>query len=216
MEFNKQPTHAATPDQNTTNLTTKKISIITITLLVGIGGILYGYDIGVISGALLFIHQSIAMTHLQTGFIVSGVLFGMLFGTLFAGPIADRWGRKTALSFASCIFILGIITILFCHTFAFLLISRLFIGTGVGLVSVTVPLYTTEIVPAEKRGAYVTFFQLFLTFGILLAYLVDLMFTPSGNWRAMFAVVLIPASILLIASFFLPESPPAGSLHKIT
>ena len=97
--------------------------------------------------------------------------------------------------------------ILLAHSFIALLVSRLLLGIGVGIVSVAVPLYVTELALKEDRGKYVTFFQLFLTFGIVLAYFVDLAFTPSGSWRAMFAMVLIPAIILLIGVMRLPESP---------
>jgi SP family galactose:H+ symporter-like MFS transporter len=178
-----------------------------IAFLAGIGGILYGYDIGVISGALLFIHKTIPMSDTQTGLIVGAVLGGGLLGTLIAGPIADFFGRRIMILISSITFIAGVLCILFADSFAAILIARLLLGVGVGIVAVAVPLYITELVPADIRGKCVTFFQLLLTFGILLAYLVDLAFTPSENWRAMFAVVLIPASILIIATFWLPESP---------
>ena len=183
------------------------IWVFAISMLVGIGGILYGYDIGVVSGALLFIHKSIPMTDAQTGVIVGAVLAGGLIGTLMAGPLADLYGRRFMIASSSVIFIIGVGCILVAHSFATMLLARLLLGVGVGIVAVAVPLYVAEIVPAKNRGKYVTFFQLFLTFGIVLAYFVDLAFTPSGDWRAMFAVVLIPAAILLIAMFFLPETP---------
>lgn len=175
--------------------------------LVSIGGILYGYDIGVISGALLFIKDTIPLTDLETGMIVGAVLGGGLIGTLFAGPIGDSYGRRFLIMAASFIFILGVGFILFAQNFFMLLTARLLLGIGVGLVSVAVPLYVAEIVPAKDRGKYMTFFQLLLTFGIVMAYLVDLLFTPTGNWRAMFAVVLAPAAILFFGALFLPETP---------
>ncbi|VVC75716.1 putative metabolite transport protein CsbC [Aquicella siphonis] len=175
--------------------------------LVSLGGILYGYDVGVISGALLFMKNSIPMSDTQTGLIVGAVLGGGLIGTLAAGPIGDRYGRRLLIMTSSVVFILGVGMVLFAHSFAMILGARLFLGAGVGIVSVAVPLYVTEMVPANDRGKYMTFFQLLLTFGIVLAYVVDLLFTPSGNWRAMFAVVLVPATVLLAGMFFLPESP---------
>ncbi len=178
-----------------------------IASVVSLGGILYGYDIGVISGALLFIQQTIPMTDVQIGMIVGAVLGGGLLGTLLAGPIGDHYGRRFLIMLSSVIFIASVTVLLFTHSFAMLLGTRIFLGIGVGIVSVAVPLYIAEIVPSKDRGKYITFFQLLLTFGIVMAYLVDLFFTPSGNWRAMFSVVLIPASLLFIGMLFLPESP---------
>lgn len=185
----------------------RQLWVLGMAILVGVGGILYGYDIGVVSGALLFIHKSIPMTDTQTGIVVGAVLGGGLLGTLVAGPLADQIGRRMMIMVACVIFIVGVALILLSNTFLTLLSARLFLGVAVGIVAVAVPLYVAELVPARERGKYVAFFQLFLTFGILLAYVVDLYFTPSGNWRAMFAVVLIPACVLLLGMLRLPESP---------
>ncbi len=176
-------------------------------LCAGMGGMLYGYDIGVISGALLFIHHSIAMTTSQTGIIVGAVLSGSLVGSLITGSLADRFGRRTMILISCVIFSLGIGQILLAQSFSSLLSARLLLGLAVGMVSVTVPLYLTESAPAAIRGRSVSIFQLFLTFGIVLAYVVDLAFTPSGNWRAMFAMILIPTALLFITMCLLPETP---------
>lgn len=178
-----------------------------IAFLVSVGGILYGYDIGVISGALLFIKNSIPMSDTRVGIIVGAVLAGGLAGTFMAVPIGDRYGRRFLIMLAGLIFIAGICLILNAHTFLTLVYARLIVGIGVGIVSVAVPLYVTEIVPAKDRGKYVNIFQLLITFGILMAYFVDLCFTPTENWRAMFAVVLVPAAILFIGVLWLPETP---------
>lgn len=185
----------------------KKLFIFYIAMLVSVGGILYGYDMGVISGALLFIRNTIALNDEQIGLIVGAVLGGSLIGTLLAGPISDYYGRRFLILLASIIFIIGITFILLANTFLFLFLSRILLGIAVGIISVGVPLYIAEIIPSEKRGRYVTFFQLLLTFGILLAYFMDYLFTPTGNWRAMFAVLLIPSFVLLIGILFLPETP---------
>lgn len=181
--------------------------VLAVAVLVGIGGVLYGYDIGVISGALLFMHQAIPMTDAQTSVIVGAVLGGGLLGTLLAGPLADHYGRRAMIAMSSLVFIVGVFCILSADTFATLLLARVLLGIGIGIVAVAVPLYVAELVPKKHRGKYVTFFQLFLTFGIVLAYCIDLVFTPTGNWHAMFAVVLVPAVILLIGVLFLPETP---------
>jgi SP family galactose:H+ symporter-like MFS transporter len=175
--------------------------------LVSVGGILYGYDIGVISGALLFIKNSIPMTDTQIGCIVGAVLGGGLFGTLLAGPMGDRYGRRFLLIAASLVFLIGISLILLSKSFIMIFGARLFLGIGVGMVAVGVPLYVAEIVPSKDRGKYITFFQLLITFGIVLAYCIDLAFTPSGNWKGMFAVLLVPVIVLLIGMISLPETP---------
>ncbi len=175
--------------------------------LVSVGGILYGYDMGVISGALLFIKNSIPMTDQQIGWIVGAVLGGGLFGTLLAGPVGDYYGRRFLIAFSAVVFIVGIGFVLLAKTFLMIFGARLLLGTAVGMVAVAVPLYVAEMVPSQDRGKYITFFQLLLTFGIVLAYFVDLIFTPTGNWRAMFAILLIPSVILLIGILLLPETP---------
>lgn len=185
----------------------KNSFILYVAGLVSVGGILYGYDMGVISGALLFIKNTIPMTDAQMGLIVGAVLGGGLLGTLLAGPMSDRLGRKKTILVASIIFIAGVTTILLADNYYFLLLARLLLGVGVGVVAVAVPLYVAEIVPSRDRGKYVTFFQLLLTFGIVLAYFVDLLFTKSGNWRGMFSILMIPSLILFLGMFMLPETP---------
>jgi SP family galactose:H+ symporter-like MFS transporter len=175
--------------------------------LVSVGGILYGYDLGVISGALLFIQNSIPMSDTEIGLIVGAVLGGGLFGTVLAGPVGDYFGRRFLIAISAFTFIVGIVLILFANSFAMLLSARLLLGTAVGMVAVAVPLYVAEIVPSKDRGKYMTFFQLLLTFGIVLAYFVDLIFTPTGNWRGMFSILFIPALILLVGILKLPETP---------
>ena len=155
-----------------------------ISLIVGTGGVLYGYDIGVISGALLLIRDSITMTDNQMGWLVGAVLWGGLLGTMMAGPIADAWGRRAVIIYACCIFILGVICIVSANQFLQLLVARLLLGIGVGIIAVAIPLYVTEIVTADCRGMYVSFFQCFLTIGILLAYVVDYFLCNTGALAA--------------------------------
>ncbi len=185
----------------------RNMFVLCIAGLVSVGGILYGYDMGVISGALLFIQNTIPLNNTQIGLIVGAVLGGGLIGTLLAGPLGDWFGRRFLIGISSLIFIVGVGCILLATNFLMLFSARLLLGVGVGVIAVAVPLYVAEIVPSKDRGKYVTFFQLLLTFGIVLAYFVDLLFTTSGNWRAMFSVLLIPSVILLLGLFLLPESP---------
>jgi len=197
------------------NNETKHYKSLTVWMIIlsGIGGILYGYDVGVFSGAMPFIQSSIfggfnqATMMRYTGIIGGAVFGGGLFGTLITGYLADKFGRRNIIIFSCVIFLLGIFLIITAHSFLSLLIARLLLGVGVGIVAVVVPLYLAEVAPTNIRGKSVTVFQLFLTIGILLAYLVDLYFTPTGNWRAMFAVIILPAAILLISMMVLPQSP---------
>lgn len=182
-------------------------------VLSGIGGILYGYDVGVFSGAMPFIKTSIfkgldpVTMNRYIGIIGGAVFAGGLIGTLITGYLADKFGRRNMIIVSCVIFLLGIFLITQAVSFEGLLAARLLLGIGVGIVAVVVPLYLAEVAPTHIRGKGVTVFQLFLTIGILLAYLVDLYFTPTGNWKAMFAVITIPAMILLISMFVLPQSP---------
>lgn len=185
----------------------QKLFVIAMIFFAGLGGILYGYDIGVISGALLLINKSIPMTQSQLGFIVGAVLTGGMISTLIAGPLADWYGRRTMIIFACFIFIFGLCIILVTSSFLGLLLSRLLLGIGVGIVAVAVPLYLTEVAPTPIRGRSVTAFQLSLTLGILLAYIVDTLFVQTGNWRGMFAVIFIPVGCMLAGMLFLPETP---------
>lgn len=189
------------------HILTPKRYLICIILLVGTGGILYGFDVGVISGALLLIQKTIAMSKTQLEIIVGAVFGGSLLGTLFSGPLADKIGRRFVIAIAAATFIAGIFCIISSKGFEFLFVGRLLLGGGIGIVSVAVPLYALELAPTEHRGLCVSVFQLFLTSGILAAFFIDMLLVRSGNWHAMFEVVLIPAAVLFVGVIFLPESP---------
>ena len=172
------------------------------------GGLLFGYDTGVISGALLFIRQDFApLSPFVEGIIVSTLLVGAVVGALSGGPLSDRVGRRPTALLAAVIFGLGALAVAFAPSVAFIIFGRFLLGLGVGLASMIVPLYIAEIAPAERRGALVSLNQLMITIGILVSYIVGVIFTPIEGWRYMFGVALIPALILGIGMFMLPESP---------
>ncbi len=171
------------------------------------GGLLFGYDTGVISGALLFIRQDFELTAFLEGIIVSFLLVGAVIGALSGGPLSDRVGRRPTALLAAVIFGVGAVAVAFAPTVSFIIFGRLLLGLGVGLASMIVPLYIAEIAPADRRGALVSLNQLMITIGILLSYIVGVIFTPIEGWRYMFGVALIPALILGIGMFRLPESP---------
>jgi len=178
-----------------------------IMFFAGIGGILYGYDIGVIAGALLFIEHDIPMSTAKLSLIVAAVLGGGSIATLISGYLSDRFGRKRLILIAALIFILGILLVILAHAYTLLLIGRIIQGIGVGILTIVIPLYIVETMPAEYRGRGITIFQAFLTVGIAAAALVDLLFMETGNWRAMFGISLIPGLVLFLGGSLLPESP---------
>lgn len=172
-----------------------------------IGGILYGYDLGIIAGAILFIRHSIVMTDSQSSFLVAAVLGGGAIATLISGTLADWFGRRNMILAAAIIFLIGVFSLAYAHTYQMVLLGRLTQGIGVGIVTIIIPLYLAESLPANVRGRGISAFQLLLTFGILLASLVGLYFTPTGNWRGMFLSAALPGLILLFGTLFLPKSP---------
>ncbi len=172
------------------------------------GGLLFGYDTGVISGALLFIRQDFApLSPFMEGIIVSTLLVGAVVGALSGGPLSDRIGRRPTALLAAVVFGAGALAVAFAPSVAFIVFGRFLLGLGVGLASMVVPLYIAEIAPADRRGALVSLNQLMITIGILLSYIVGVIFTPIEGWRWMFGVALIPALILLFGMLRLPESP---------
>ncbi len=178
-----------------------------IMIFAGIGGMLYGYDMGVIRGALPFMQQEIALNTTQLSMIVAAVLGGGSIATLISGGLADVFGRKKLIVVAALVFILGVICLISGKSFAAILIGRIIQGIGVGIVMIVVPLYLVETVPHHYRGRSIATFQTFLTAGILLASIVDLKFLDNGDWRVMFSCALIPGILLLLGAYKLCESP---------
>lgn len=175
--------------------------------IAAIGGFLFGYDTGVVSGALLYIPNDFDTTSFTKGLIVSVLLLGAMTGALIGGRAADRLGRKKALIGAAIVFLLGTALCTLAPSLWVLVAGRFVLGLGVGSASVLVPLYASEMAPPEQRGALVSLNQLMITIGIVVAYLVDWAFSHGENWRAMFAVAAIPATILLLGMLGRPESP---------
>jgi sugar porter (SP) family MFS transporter len=176
--------------------------------LTATGGLLFGYDTGVISGALLFIKQDFApLSPFVQGIIVSTLLVGAVVGALSGGPLTDRFGRRPTALLAAVIFGAGALAVALAPSVAFIILGRFLLGLGVGLASMTVPLYIAEIAPADRRGGLVSLNQLMITIGILVSYIVGVIFTPIEGWRYMFGVALIPALVLGVGMSMLPESP---------
>ncbi len=178
-----------------------------IASIAAIAGILFGYDTGVVSGAILFLHETFQLTAKTNGMVVSAVLFGALCGALMSGRLADRLGRKFLLLADACIFIAGTLLTAFSQTITLIILGRMIVGIAIGIASYVAPVYISEIAPAQYRGILVSLNQLAVTLGILLSYFVDWHFAATGAWRSMFLVGVIPAIIFLIGLCYLPDSP---------
>jgi SP family galactose:H+ symporter-like MFS transporter len=173
----------------------------------GLGGLLFGYDTGVISGAELFFKNDFSLTVFALEVIVSGVLAGAALGALLGGRLADIFGRRTLLILTALIFAAGAILCAAATSPTILIVGRIIVGFGIGLSSSAVPVYISEVAPADARGWTVSLFQLAITLGILLAYLVDYAFARIQGWRWMFGLAVVPAGIFALGMLFLPESP---------
>ncbi|GAB3367145.1 sugar porter family MFS transporter [Amycolatopsis echigonensis] len=172
-----------------------------------LGGILFGYDLGVISGVLPFIGKLWGLSGWDKGVITASISVGAIVGASFSSRLNERLGRRRTIMVAAVVVIIGTLAATFSPTFALLIISRLVIGVGIGLSSSTVPTYLSELAPARLRGAMGALNQIFIVLGILIAFLVSYGLGSSGNWRLMFAGAIVPAAILLAGLVFLPETP---------
>ncbi len=178
-----------------------------------LGGLLFGYDTGVISGALIFIQKTFALSTFHQELVVSVVLVGACVGALSGGRFADRFGRRSMLIFTALIFIAGALICAAAQDVTMLIVGRAIVGLGIGFASSTVPLYISEVSPASARGWQVSLFQFAITVGILAAYLVDYAFAGSGNWRWMLGLAVVPGAALGLGMLVLPESPRWNAQH---
>jgi sugar porter (SP) family MFS transporter len=171
-----------------------------------LAGLLFGYDQGVISGALPILKADLGLSDLVSEIITSWVTLGALFGALVAGTLADRHGRRWTAIAAGILFIAGAILEAVAPGAALLTAGRLITGLGVGFASTVAPLYAAEMAPKWLRGRFVSSYQLAITVGIFLAYLADDALTGSGRWRLMFALAVIPGALLVLGFLVVPES----------
>ncbi|KAJ8755417.1 hypothetical protein K2173_019215 [Erythroxylum novogranatense] len=185
--------------------------VVGLTVIAGIGGLLFGYDTGVISGALLYIKDDFEAVN-QSSFlqetIVSMALVGAMIGAASGGWINDAYGRKKATLLADVMFAAGSVVMAAAPDPYVLIIGRLLVGLGVGIASVTAPVYIAEASPSEVRGGLVSTNVLMITGGQFLSYLVNLAFTEvPGTWRWMLGAAGVPAVIQFCLVLFMPESP---------
>jgi MFS transporter, SP family, galactose:H+ symporter len=172
-----------------------------------LGGLLFGYDTGVISGALLFLRQAFDLSPFMQGVLTSIALAGAAIGAALAGDLADRFGRRPVILVTALVFVAGSLVSAFAPTLLVLLGGRLLVGLGIGISSMLAPLYLAETAPAETRGALVSLNQLMITVGIVVSYLVGYAFAASGAWRWMLGLGALPGLVLAGGMLALPESP---------
>ncbi len=183
--------------------------ILTIALISALGGLLFGFDISVISGAIPFLKQVFNLSGSSLGWAVSSALIGCIFGPFIAGTPSDKFGRRNMLVLCAAFLGVSAVGSGLANSLTSFFIFRFIGGLGVGMASTLSPVYIAEVSPADIRGKLVSLNQLTIVIGILIAYFTNYLLVGIGpnNWRWMFGSEAIPAVIFLVALFFVPESP---------
>ena len=181
--------------------------IYVVAAVAAMGGLLFGYDTGIISGALLFIADDFGLSDTAQQIVVASLLLGAVFGALFGGPLADRVGRRRAIMTAAAIFLLGSLASALATGVVFLAVARFVLGLAVGGAGMVVPVYIAESSPSRVRGSLVSLQQFLITVGILLSYGINYLLADAAAWRSMLGLGVVPALALLVGMYFLPESP---------
>jgi sugar porter (SP) family MFS transporter len=178
-----------------------------VSLIAGLGGMLYGFDMGIIAAVLVFVRESFTLSTRMEEIVVSVVLVGAMSGAIAGGSIADRIGRRSTLIWGGIIFLVGSLLAAWSPSVAILIIARALLGIAIGFTSVTAPVYVSELAPPQSRGLLIGLYQFALTIGIVLADLVGYWLAGEHAWRAMFGLGAVPAAFFLALIFTLPESP---------
>ena len=181
--------------------------------IAALAGLLFGFDTGIISGAILFIKTEFHLAPLTEEFLVSAALIGAVCGCVLSGRVTDAIGRRSTILITAGVFSVGSIVSAIAPNVGLLIVGRLAVGLAIGVASYAAPLYIGEIAPPNLRGGLVTLNQLAITVGILLSYVVDALFAPNQSWRWMLASGVLPAIALELGVVFLPESPRWLLLH---
>lgn len=184
-----------------------RLTVLFTTLMAALAGLMFGLDIGVISGATQFIQSDFHVSNEVIEWIVSSMMVGAAVGALLAGQMAYAIGRKKSLIISSGLFVVGSIFCGLSQSPTELIASRVVLGLAIGVATFAAPLYLAEVGPKENRGAMISTYQLMITIGILIAFLSDTAFSYSGNWRWMLGVLAIPGVLLLAGVSALPCSP---------
>ncbi|WP_458779439.1 sugar porter family MFS transporter [Arthrobacter sp. D3-16] len=200
------------PAETGTKPRNHKRALRTVTRISTFGGLLFGYDTGVINGALPYMQEDLGLTPLTEGLVTSSLLFGAAFGALFGGQLADRNGRRKMIMVLAVIFLVGTLACTFAPGTEVMIAARFVLGLAVGGASVIVPVYLAEVSPSARRGRIVTQNELMIVTGQLLAfifnaYLGNTFGEAGGIWRWMLVIATLPAIALWIGMNFMPESP---------
>lgn len=187
--------------------TGNRFKIIMTCVIAALAGLLFGLDIGVISGALPFISKQFHVSDRIQEWIVSSMMVGAALGALLSGWMAKRIGRKFSLMIGAALFAAASILCALAADPEWLIVGRVLLGVAVGIASFTAPLYLSEVAPRTMRGSMISLHQLMVTVGILVAFLSNTAFSSTGNWRWMLGVIALPALVMLAGLLLLPQSP---------
>ena len=205
----------------------QRAHLLFLTAVCGMGGLLYGIDIGIIDPALFYLHRATSLTEGQLSMVVAAVMGGSILGSVVAGMLADWLGRRPMMVVSALLFVGSVTLIYLSQSFVALLLGRLLQGLSGGVIAVVVPLYMAECLPASQRGRGLALFQFALTAGIVLAAFIgnhyltsaELAILAAGSdavaasaaadraWRSMFLAVLYPGALFLLGCLFVTESP---------
>lgn len=183
-------------------------NLIKIVVIASLGGLLAGYDTGIISGAILYINKIWHLSDFLQGVVVSSVLIGAILGALVNGFLADFFGRKKIMLLCGFIFVIGSIFCGIANSLLILIFSRVLLGFAIGAVNFVAPLYLSEMSPKNHRGMIISLYQWSITGGILFSYVINAVFANSFySWRWMFICGAIPGMILFVGMLFLDDTP---------
>jgi major inositol transporter-like SP family MFS transporter len=176
------------------------------------GGLLFGYDTGVINGALEPMSRNLSLSAFQVGVVAAILLLGAAVGAAVGGRFSDHWGRRTNILILACIFFIGTMGCVLSPNYEVLVVFRFVLGLAVGGASVTVPVYLAEVSPYERRGSLVTRNEFMIVFGQFLAFAINAIIFQiwgelPGVWRYMLLVAALPAIVLFVGMLRMPESP---------
>lgn len=204
------PTPASAGADDASAAVSRRLRVITI--IATFGGLLFGYDTGVINGALPYMTEDLGLTPVTEGMVTSSLLLGAALGAVTGGRLSDARGRRRAILLLAVLFFIGALGCTLAPTTAVMIVARFVLGLAVGGASVTVPVYLAEVSPAERRGALVTRNELMIVSGQLLAFTSNAIIAQVGGesggvWRWMLVIATLPAVVLWFGMLVMPESP---------